>query len=131
MTEVNWSILVVIEQYVDQATRVNNILDIFGTNDDEPVAKVSVEELDSKTSDHRLILVQTSICLTESVDCDTSTTTSGLFGLNFWSPDTDWDKIKAGLGEIQWKQKFEPLNIDAMLDNLPMRSRKFALSMSQ
>ena len=50
-----------LEQYVLEATRQRNILDIFGTNDHDLVSYVRVEDTDNRTSDHRILFVQTNI----------------------------------------------------------------------
>ena len=52
-----------LEQYVEEATRANNILDIFATNDSEIVLSTSVENVDRRTSDHKILLIKTRITL--------------------------------------------------------------------
>ena len=50
-----------LEQYVEDATRINNILDIFATNDQELISSITVEKTDRRVSDHNLLLIKNRI----------------------------------------------------------------------
>ena len=103
------------EQYVDEPTRLNNILDIFAINDHEVVDHIIVEPMDNRTSDHKLIIVKT--CLMSNSNSNKSChedNSSGLDKLNFWSPRTNWDQIKAELMNVNWTECSEEENVDDM-----------------
>ena len=101
-----------LEQYVDIPTRQNNILDIFATNDHELVANIEIENTDQRTSDHKMVLIRTRICLLpDSEDQDTSPENL-LTTLNFWSSEINWQLIKDKFESTNWQEVLGDQDID-------------------
>ena len=102
------------EQNVYQPTRINNILDIFATNVNELVSKITTE--DTTMSDHKLVKIITNIVHEQDNIKEKSPHTNGLNALNFWHNDINWDKIREEFAATDWGHLFTDRNIDQMYD---------------
>ena len=91
------------EQKVSEATRGNNILDLFATNDHELVSRVIVEQ--SRLSDHNIIIIKTTIRSSNDATIE-SDTQCVLDNLNFWNDNTDWSSIRLELGKVNWTRLY-------------------------
>ena len=107
-----------LEQFVEEATRPNNILDIFAVNDSELIANIVIENTDRKTSDHKFILVKTTICLTSGSESCAIASENVLSKLEFWCPEIQWDLVKQELGTHDWGNVLINNNIDPSTANL-------------
>ena len=101
-----------LEQYVEEATRANNILDIFATNDSEIVLSTSVENVDRRTSDHKILLIKTRITLNSGIKSSSLKPPNVLDTLNFWSPNIDWPAIKGELSTCNWAEVLNSPDVD-------------------
>ena len=94
-----------LSQQVRSPTRAHNILDLFFTNNERMVVDVRVEE--TSLSDHRLVMVETTIGI-ETLP--RSIPQEGLAGLNFHNRRTDWVAIWNEINEIDWRAEFHEMN---------------------
>ena len=106
------------EQFVDKPTRVNNILDLFATNNHEVVANIDVESVDQQFSDHRLVLITTTYLPEHLLDKQEPADGSILATLNFDSSGVDWDKINMELAEQRWDELINENEIDNSTEKL-------------
>ena len=106
------------EQYVEEATRVNNMLDIFSTNDHELVSNISIENTEQRISDHRMMNIRTRICVETSNDKSNPSNQCMLASLNFWSPNIDWNKMKTEFLTCNWNEFLDAPDIDSMAESL-------------
>ena len=88
-----------LQQMVSQPTRVNNILDLFMTNNPEIVWNMEV--VNTVLSDHRLVLVETCIDFEESPM--TKLKLEGFNGLNFFHKNIEWEKLNQEILDIRWE----------------------------
>ena len=86
-------------QCINEQTRINNILDLFLTNNPDIVCQVTV--LDTVVSDHKLILVGTYI-MHNGQKVPEYSETSGFSKLNFNHNMIEWEKLSDELAEIDW-----------------------------
>ena len=94
------------------------ILDIFGTNDHDLVSYVRVEDTDNRTSDHKILFIQTNIIKTKCpVNCPT-VEENILSTLNYWSPKSDWTSLRAELAQYQWQEIFQMDDISEIFERL-------------
>ena len=100
-----------LEQYVEEATRANNILDIFATNDPEFILNTSVENVDRRTSDHKFMIIKTRMILNIN-NILPPENTYVLATPNFWSRDIDWPAIKSELSRCNWVEVLDSPDID-------------------
>ena len=92
-----------LSQYVDKPTRLNNLLDLFLTNDSNMVKQVTVS--DTKLSDHRMIKVKSHYGLKPTKSTKPGFTPHTFRSLNFYKADfkqlndhlskVDWDELKS------------------------------------
>ena len=104
-----------LEQIIEKPTRGDNILDLFAVNNHQLVLDYQVMPK-SAISDHNLILISTTQYLTSE---ESSTPISvPLFSLDFENKDIDWSKVKSQFANINWDQKLENQDPDAMLQSI-------------
>ena len=90
-----------LEQHVHKPTRLNNILDLFLSNNDESILRVDVE--DTIISDHRIVIVTTRIthCLPKSW-----VKPEGLLNnLNFLDEEIDWDAVNRKIEDFKLEER--------------------------
>ena len=90
------------EQYVNEPTRLDNVLDLFFTNNEELPTDVRV--VDTLLSDHRLITVGVNIL--NSRKARDRELPDGLSSLNFFHSSVDWDKVGNELAMTDWNSLF-------------------------
>ena len=97
-------------QKINHPTRVNNILDLVFTNNDEIFTDFSVEDY-SSLSDHRLIIGRTTLNYAKN---DEKMTTFGnsFRTLNFYSENVNWVAINEELSKISWNTVIKSANMD-------------------
>jgi exonuclease III len=93
------------EQYIEQPTRGNNILDLLFLDNEEFLHHYTVQE--TILSDHNLIIIHTNLTeeekITESCEEVTSHPDQVSFRqLNFFNEKIDWNKIQEDLNEMDW-----------------------------
>ena len=74
---------------------------------------IIVEPMDSRTTDHKLIIVKTCIMSNSNKSCHVDNS-SGLDKLNFWSPRINWDKIKDDLMNVNWPEYSDEGDVNDM-----------------
>lgn len=96
----NFAAYYVLDQLVDTPTRVNNILDLFFTNNPELVSRIEV--CDTVMSDHRQMNISTTISpeINRSVEVDQR---GDLFALNFNSDRVDWEGLCESFSVVDWE----------------------------
>ena len=104
-----------LQQCITAPTRVNNILDLFLTNNRNLICQISV--LDTVISDHRIILVGT--YMTVCKPAETERYISSEFNeLNFNHENIDWEKVDSELSQIDWPLKLVGSDPSAMLETM-------------
>ena len=116
-----------LEQYVEDATRINNILDIFATNDQELISSITVEKTDRRVSDHNLLLIKTRISAEDSAESTVPEPHCVLDRLNFWSTTIDWQAMKSDFSNTDWVDALESPNIDTKAAKLLSHIEKICL----
>ena len=101
-----------LQQYVQEPTRVKNILDLFLTNNPDVITEISV--CDTLMSDHKVIIVGTNISLDHESKMDTPSL-SGVAALNFHHSSINWDDIESDLMNLNWSTIFEGKNTEEMV----------------
>ena len=103
-----------LRQKIQEATRKDNLLDLFLTNNQDLVCQVLVS--DTVLSDHRLVLVGTYLeSNLQEKPCDEA---HGFSSLNFYHYSINWDEICEDLLEIDWKLDFTGKYPDDILDSI-------------
>ena len=101
------------EQYILEATRGSNILDLFFSNNDLAVLNVDVQP-PTILSDHQLVIVATNFSTQRSTDkVDVK---SGFGALNFTDNMINWVKINEDISNVDWVELFESRNATDMYD---------------
>ena len=121
-----------LQQYVQEPTRVKNILDLFLTNNPDVITEISV--CDTLMSDHKVIIVGTNISLDYESKIYTPSL-SGFAALNFHHSSINWDDIESDLMNLNWSTIFEGKNTEEMVielnqkvlkiceDNIPLKKK--------
>ena len=86
-------------QYVTEPTRLNNILDLFMSNNEDLIRDIDI--IDTSISDHRLVLVRTCIrgCEAEDARC---LPRRGFAALNFNHSSIQWELILNEMMDVDW-----------------------------
>ena len=93
-----------LQQMISEPTRMNNILDLFLTNNPEIVTNVKISN--TVISDHRLITVDTCIEKSESHRRKREKL-KGFASLNFNHKRIDWAKLNQELQMINWEEQLQ------------------------
>ena len=101
------------EQYVDSPTRLNNILDLFATNDHEFIARIEVEDVDQRFSDHRLVVITTCFFPTVSQKIEKPNDGNTLSSLNFNAHNIDWQKMNTEFAQTNWDEVLNTNDVDS------------------
>ena len=105
------------EQIVLKPTRINNILDLFATNDSELISRVIIEH--TQISDHNMVKIITNLVTSSNNKTNHNESNSSLLdSVNLWHEDTDWVKIKNELNATDWVTRFGGKTPDAIYDEL-------------
>ncbi|KAK3864103.1 hypothetical protein Pcinc_030186 [Petrolisthes cinctipes] len=106
-------------QIIHSPTRLNNILDLFLTN--EHIIH-DHETYHTNLSDHNLTTVTTSIDtkgLTEPARVSRAPVPDFTFSyLNFYNKNVDWDALRAQIAAIDWLSLLTPKSVDAQHDTI-------------
>lgn len=112
-----------LKQVICSPTRGNNILDLVFTNNEELISSVQIE--DTPMSDHRLLLMDTTL---ETLPVPHTTRqdkgNTSFSSLNFFSKDIDWQTVKNKLTEINWLRLFSEQTVDQMLSTITSNLQK-------
>ena len=103
-------------QKINQPTRIENILDLVFTNNEELFSNFSVDDFPS-LSDHRLIIADTTIGFTRN-DIKICADENSFRALNFHSEKVNWDRINEELSKIHWDNIVKAEDIDLDYDEL-------------
>ena len=100
-----------LRQIVENATRGDNILDLFLTNNDDLVSNIQIE--DTIMSDHRILMIETTMDM--KPDKLGGVKKSGQFAsLNFFNENTKWTDINNHISSINWDQAMKGLSTEEM-----------------
>ena len=105
-----------LEQHVTEPTRIDNILDLIITNNEDLIMAINTE--DTIMSDHRLLIIQALLSVRQQNPAPYRQEPSGLGELNFSSNTVDWDRLSSKLGEVSWDALFEGLGTEGMLEKI-------------
>ena len=97
-------------QKIIHPTRVNNILDLVFTNNEEIFTDFSIEDYPS-LSDHRLIIGHSTLKYTKNSEKIT-TFGNSFRTLNFYSENVNWIAINEELSKISWNTVIKSVNMD-------------------
>lgn len=107
-------------QIIHSPTRLNNILDLFLTNNEHIIH--NYETYHTNLSDHNLITVTTSIDTNGLANpaCVAKTPVSKLTfsDLNFYNKNVDWDALRAQIAAVDWLSLLSSQSVDAQLDTI-------------
>lgn len=102
-----------LKQIIHIPTRGNNILDLFLTNDEDLISDVRAEDID--ISDHRLMVVETTLNTKKQTQNDTANT-DGFQSMNFFHDSIDWKAINDGISNIDWQGEMNGLTASEMYE---------------
>ena len=115
-----------LEQYVSSPTRVNNILDLFFSNNEEILLNIEVLP-PTILSDHQLIIAKTAF-VEELSDLEFNEA-ENLGSLNFLDNKIDWQSIEYAFDDIKWSEIFNNQTVqemyDLLLDHMLIICRKY------
>ena len=93
-----------LNQVIKEPTRINNIIDLAFTNNQDLLTNINVDKVTNQISDHNLIIGDLNYEMPNSNTCKRNETTSNLASFNFWSEKVNWTDINNHLNNIQWDQ---------------------------
>ena len=105
-----------LNQCITEPTRLNNILDLFFTNNEEFILKIQIEA-PTKMSDHKLQCITTGFLGVDSeevVELDKKS----LLSLNFTDNMINWDKLNEDIMTTRWTEKFDGKSASQMYEIL-------------
>ena len=93
------------QQTITKATRINNVLDLIFTNNEDLISDITISE--SGISDHKLITTNLNI---ESKEAQPQSdfkleSCSKLENFAFWSKKCKWDCVTNKLSDTNWEQQ--------------------------
>ena len=91
-------------QCIEEPTRLNNILDLFFTNNEDMILKTHVEA-PSTLSDHRLQCITTRLGSTMD-ELNVELPEHSFHSLNFTDNTIDWNKINSKIMDVDWDTHF-------------------------
>ena len=98
-------------QLVEEPTRLNNILDLLYTSNQDLFSDIEVQE-NNLLSDHRLIVANMSIVCNEGPEGNENTPLHSLRSLNFFDKNVNWERISQEIENINWDEKFNGSDIN-------------------
>ena len=102
-----------VQQYIEEPTRKNNILDVFLTNNDQLTRQISFT--DTSMSDHNIIQVETNIKIAEEKENHQIKKNNLSYrDFNFFNEDISWASIDAGLLNTSWDTLLTGIKTDEM-----------------
>ena len=104
-----------LEQYVEEPTRGNNILDLIATDDNHLILNIQVM-CKSKISNHNLIIVKTTECLSDKEEHTLAK--DSMFALDFWSKRIIWSELRAEFASYNWMEFLEKTDPDELYNQL-------------
>ena len=102
-------------QLVEEPTRLNNILDLLYTNNEDIFSDIEVQE-NNLLSDHRLIVANLTILCNEESGGDGNLPLHSLRSLNFFDKSVDWEKINQEIANINWEERFNGPGVNENFD---------------
>ena len=105
----------ILEQYVVEPTRGNNILDLIITNNEDMISEITTAE--TIMSDHKLLIIET-LLLVRPQNPAPRQGQSGLGELNFTSNRVDWASLSSKLAEVRWETLFAGLGAEEMHEKI-------------
>ena len=92
-----------LQQYIEEPTRKNNILDVFLTNNDQLTRQNLIIITETSMSDHNIIQIETNIKIVEEKQkYQIKKSNLSYRDLNFFSEDISWASIDADLLNTSW-----------------------------
>ena len=89
------------QQYIEEPTRKNNMLDVFLTNNDQLTQQIIFTE--TSISDHNIIQIETNLNIVEEKqNHQIKKRNLSYRDLNFFNEDTSWASIDADLLNTSW-----------------------------
>ena len=101
-----------LQQIIQEATRLENILDLFMTNDDRIIMNAHVR--DTILSDHRLLLIRTKFKLDDIANSNIEERNFRKF--NFFDKNIDWSAIVQDINNTLWEPLFLDKSCEEMVD---------------
>ena len=102
-----------LQQYIEEPTRKNNILDVFLTNNDQLTRQIIITE--TSMSDHNIIQIKTNITIVEEKQNNQiKKSTLRDRDLNFFNEDISWASIDADLLNTSWDMLLTDVETDEM-----------------
>ena len=101
-----------LQQMVQEPTRINNILDLFLTNNPDIIMNINTSN--TVISDHKLITVDTYIHRIEKQK-QRDSKLEGFASLNFNHKAVDWTRLNHDIQITNWKDEFEGRTEEEML----------------
>ena len=100
-----------LQQYIEEATRKNNILDVFLTNNDQLTWQIIITE--TSMSDHNIIQIKTNIKIVEQQqNHQIKKSNLSYRDLNFFNEDISCASIGADLLNTSWDMLLTDVNKD-------------------
>ena len=86
-------------------TRLNNLLYLIYTNDEDIFSGIEVHE-NNLLSDHRLIVANLAISCNKDPGTDSYLPQNSLRSLNFFDKNVNWERISQEISNINWEERF-------------------------
>ena len=102
-------------QCIEEPTRLNNILDLFFTNNEDVILKTQVEA-PTTLSDHKLQCITTSFGY-KGGESSSEAIQNSFQSLNFGDNTIDWSKINSKISEVKWDYLFEGQSATQIYDD--------------
>ena len=100
-----------LQQYLEEPTRKNNILDVFLTNNDQLTRQIIITE--TSMSDHNIIQIETNIkIIQEKQNHQIKKSNFSYRDLNFFNEDISWASIDADLLNTSWDMLLTDVNTE-------------------
>ena len=102
-----------LQQYIEEPTRKNNILDAFLTNNDQLTRQIIITE--TSMSDHDIIQIEANIKIVEEKqNHQIKKSNLSYMDLNFFNEDISWASIDADLLNTSWDMLLPDVKTDEM-----------------
>ena len=102
-----------LQQYIEEPTRKNNILEVFLTNNDQLTKQIIITE--TSMSDHNIIQIETNIkIVAEKQNHQIKKRNLSYMDLNFFNEDISWASIDADLLNTCWDMLLTDVKTDEM-----------------
>ena len=104
-----------LHQYITEATRGKNTLDLFAANDSLFISRAEVLSK-SKISDHNLIVIHTTQYMEPNKQ--TLEKESPLSSLCYWSKIINWESINSKFASYNWEELFHDKSPDEIYQKI-------------